>query len=130
VTKSQWSTLHQTPGHSASDFADAADPDQDGIPNLMEYAMGTHPLEQNNAQVSMSHSTGAIAIQYPEVTTRSDVLLIPETCASLETSGWSTVSATTIETSGAKRIKEASLPTSDTKGFLWLRAVGEQVTDN
>ena len=130
VTKSQWSTLHQTPGRTASDFADAADPDQDGIPNLMEYAMGTHPLEQNTAQVSMSHSAGALAIQYPEVTTRSDVSLIPETSVSLETSGWSTVSATTIETPGAKRIKEASLPTSDTKGFLRLRAVGEQVTDN
>ena len=125
VTKSQWSTLHQTPGHSTTDFADAADPDQDGIPNLMEYAMGTHPLEQNTAQVSMSHSAGAIAIQYPEVTTRSDVSLIPETSASLETSGWSTVSATTIDTAGSKRMKEASLPTSNAKGFLRLRAVGE-----
>ncbi|MDA8736042.1 sulfatase [Opitutales bacterium] len=125
VTKSQWSTLHQTPGHSATDFADAADPDQDGIPNLMEYAMGTHPLEQNTAQVSMSHSAGAIAIQYPEVATRSDVSLIPETSASLETSGWSTVSATTIDTVGSKRMQEASLPTSNTKGFLRLRAVGE-----
>ena len=125
VTKSQWSTLHQTPGHSASDFADDEDPDQDGILNLMEYAMGTHPLEKNAAQVSMSHSAGAIAIQYPEVTTRSDVSLIPEASASLETSGWSTVSATTIDTVGAKRLKEASLPTSNAKGFLRLRAVGE-----
>lgn len=125
VTKSQWSTLHQTPGHSTTDFADAADPDQDGIPNLMEYAMGTHPLEQNTAQVSMSHSAGAIAIQYPEVLTRSDVSLIPETSASLETSGWSPVSATTIDTVGSKRMQEASLPTSNTKGFLRLRAVGE-----
>jgi hypothetical protein len=125
VTKSQWSTLHQTPGRSASDFADAADPDQDGIPNLMEYAMGTHPLEQNIAQVSMSHSAGAIAIQYPEVATRSDVSLIPETSASLETSGWSAFSATTTDTVGSKRMKEASLPTSSAKGFLRLRAVGE-----
>ena len=125
VTKSQWSTLHQTPGHRASDFADEEDPDQDGILNLMEYAMGTHPLEKNTAQVSMSHSTGAIAIQYPEVTTRSDVSLIAEASASLETSGWSTVSATTIDTVGAKRLKEASLPTSNAKGFLRLRAVVE-----
>lgn len=125
VTKSQWSTLHQTPGLSVSDFADAADPDQDGIPNLMEYAMGTHPLEQNTAQVSMSHSAGAIAIQYPEVTTRSDVSLIPETSVSLETSGWSAVSVTTIDTAGSKRMQEASLSTSNAKGFLRLRAVGE-----
>jgi arylsulfatase A-like enzyme len=125
VTKSQWSTLHQTPGRTASDFADAADPDQDGIPNLMEYAMGTHPLEQNITQVSMSHSAGAIAIQYPEVATRSDVSLIPETSASLGTSGWSAFSATTIDTVGSKRMKEASLPTSNAKGFLRLRAVGE-----
>ncbi len=125
VTKSQWSTLHQTPGHSATDFADAADPDQDGIPNLMEYAMGTHPLEPNTAQVSMNHSAGAIAIQYPEVTNRSDVLLIPETSASLETSEWSTVSAMTIDTAGSKHMKEASLPTSNAKGFLRLRIIEE-----
>ena len=125
VTKSHWSTLHQTPGHSASDFADAADPDQDGIPNLMEYAMGTHPLEQNTEQVSMSHSAGAIAIQYPEVATRSDVSLVPETSVSLEAPGWSTVSATTIDTVGSKRMQEASLPTSNGKAFLRLRALGE-----
>ena len=87
--------------------------------------MGTHPLEKNAAQVSMSHSAGAIAIQYPEVTTRSDVSLVPETSVSLETSGWSTVSATTIDTVGLKRMQEASLPTSNGKGFLRLRAVGE-----
>ena len=125
VTKSQWSTLHQTPGRSATDFADAGDPDQDGIPNLMEYAMGTHPLEQNTAQVSMSHSAGAIAIQYPVVKTRSDVSLIPETSASLETSEWSEVSAITIDITGSKRKREASLSTSVTKGFLRLRAVEE-----
>ena len=65
-------------GHSASDFADDEDPDQDGILNLMEYAMGTHPLEQNAAQVSINHSVGALAIQYPEVTTRSDVTWSPK----------------------------------------------------
>ena len=125
VTKSQWSTLHQTPGRSASDFADDEDPDHDGILNLMEYAMGTHPLEQNAAQVSMSYSAGAIAIQYPEVTSRSDVSLVPETSASLENPAWSTVSATTLDIAGSKRMQEASLPTSNAKGFLRLRAVGD-----
>ncbi|MCH2073770.1 MAG: hypothetical protein MK130_02750, partial [Puniceicoccaceae bacterium] len=105
--------------------ADDEDPDHDGILNLMEYAMGTHPLEQNAAQVSMSYSAGAIAIQYPEVTTRSDVSLVPETSASLEDPAWSTVSATTLDIAGSKRMQEASLPTSNAKGFLRLRAVGD-----
>ena len=125
VTKLEWATLYQTPGRSASDFDDDGDPDQDGIPNLMEYAMGTHPLEKNTTQVSMSHSGGAIAIQYPEVTSRSDVLLMPETSATLESNSWSPLSGITTDTLGAKLIKEVSLPTSNAKGFLRLRAVGE-----
>ena len=87
--------------------------------------MGTHPLEKNAAQVSMSHSAGALAIQYREVTTRSDVSLVPETSASLDNPLWSAVSATTIDTAGAKRLKEASLPTLGAKGFIRLRAVSE-----
>ena len=87
--------------------------------------MGTHPLEKNATQVSMSHSAGAIAIQYPEVATRSDVSLIPETSVLLEASVWSAVNATTIDTVGTKHMKEASLPTSDPEGFLRLRAAGE-----
>jgi len=125
VTKSQWITLHQTPGHTAADLVDTEDPDHDGIPNLLEYAMGTHPFEHNPAQVSMSDSAGAIAIQYPEVTTRGDVSLIPETSASLQTPAWSAVSTTTTNTVGAKRMQEASLTTAGGTGFLRLRAVEE-----
>ena len=87
--------------------------------------MGTHPLEKNDAQVLMNYSADAIAIQYPEVIARSGVSLVPETSASLENPAWSAVSATTIDTAGAKRLQEASLPTSNAKGFLRLRAVGE-----
>ena len=125
VTKSVWATLHQTPGHTTADLGDTKDPDQDGIPNLLEYAMGTHPFERNPAQVTMTRTTGAISLHYPQVSIRGDVSLIPEASASLEVPAWSTVSTTTTHTVGSKRMKEASLPTAGAAGFLRLRAVKE-----
>ena len=122
VTKSQWSTLHQTPGRSALELADAEDPDQDGISNLMEYAMGTHPFEPNESQVSMANSAGAIALQYPEVSARGDVSIIPETSVSMSSNSWAAVVSSTTDTVGSKSIKKATLPTSDARGFLRLRA--------
>jgi hypothetical protein len=122
VTKLQWATLHQTPGRSFSELADAEDPDQDGISNLMEYAMGTHPFEPNNNQVTMANSVGAIELQYPQVSARGDVSIIPETSVSINSNFWSAVSPSTIDTVGSKSIKKATLPTLDVRGFLRLRA--------
>jgi arylsulfatase A-like enzyme len=122
VTKSQWSTLHQSPGRSAPELADVEDPDHDGISNLMEYAMGTHPFEPNDSQVSMANSAGAIELQYPEVSARGDVSIIPETSVSMNSNSWSAVVSTTTDTVGSKSIKKATLPTSDARGFLRLRA--------
>ena len=125
VTKSQWASLHQSPGRSPSEFADTEDPDQDGIPNLMEYAMGTHPLEANNDQVSMADTAGAIELQYPEVSTRGDVSIIPETSVLMNSNSWSAITSTTTDAVGSKSIKKASLPTSGARGFLRLRVVEE-----
>ena len=122
VTKSQWATLHQTPGRSSSELADAEDPDQDGISNLMEYAMGTHPFEPNNNQVTMANSAGAIELQYPQVSARGDVSVIPETSVSINSNFWSAVSPSTTDTVGSKSIKKATLPTLNGRGFLRLRA--------
>ena len=122
VTKLQWSTLHLSPGRSFSELADAEDPDQDGIPNLMEYAMGTHPFEPNNNQVSMANSAGVIELQYPQISARGDVSIIPETSVSINSNFWSAVTSSTTDTVGLKSIKKATLPTLDVSGFLRIRA--------
>ncbi len=121
VTKSHWASLHQSPGRNPSEFADTEDPDQDGIINLMEYAMGTHPLKANNNQVSVFHTSGSIGLLYPQVSVRDDVTIVPETTGSLNTNSWSPVTSTVTDTIGSKTIKEASLTTSGASGFLRLR---------
>ena len=42
-----WQAVDWTAGDAEA--APDADPDQDGLPNLVEYALGTHPLEKDSA---------------------------------------------------------------------------------
>lgn len=46
----QWRTVHFGPIGNSGDAADSADPDHDGLPNLMEYAFGFDPRVDNSAQ--------------------------------------------------------------------------------
>jgi hypothetical protein len=42
-----WQAIYWTAGDAEA--APEADPDRDGLPNLVEYAAGTHPLEKDSA---------------------------------------------------------------------------------
>ncbi|MBC8190546.1 MAG: sulfatase-like hydrolase/transferase [Puniceicoccaceae bacterium] len=127
VTKTEWAARHFSPGRDMADLADEADPDLDGLQNLLEYALGTHPFEPNRENpVALSHAPGAISIQYPEVRGRSDVRLVPQSSPMLEPLPWSPAASTTTGTVGEKDMKEASINTDNTKGFLRLRAENAQ----
>ena len=70
----------------------------------------------------MANSAGAITLQYPQVSVRGDVSIIPETSASINSNFWSAVASSTTDTVGYKSIKKVTLPTLDVSGFLRLRA--------
>lgn len=123
ATKATWKSLHQSPGHSALDFADDGDPDEDGIPNLLEYAMGMHPLEYNSSfYPSITNTPEEVSIRYPQVLSRNDISLITESTSSLESPSWSPVSVVTQPLTEFKSMKEATMTKSGTKGFIRLRA--------
>ena len=57
----EWRRSYFDSPANAGDGANTADPDADGIPNLMEYALGTNPLVAN------TQATTAISAPYPNM---------------------------------------------------------------
>jgi hypothetical protein len=78
---------------NAGNAADAADPDRDGIPNLLEYAFGSDPsvAESASAQPTTSVSGNNLVISYYQATGATDVTFIVE--QSVDMLNWSTVTA-------------------------------------
>ena len=46
-----------------TDFSD--DPDGEGLPNGLEFALGSMPMEHNPASMTLSRSTGSMTLQHP-----------------------------------------------------------------
>ena len=122
-TKAEWRQWYWSPGRPNAELLDDADPDNDGMKNKLEYAMGTHPFEFDQNPVSMSEDSASISVTYAEVTGRTDVSLIPE--SSTELSGtWSSsgVTSSTQGSQGVKTLKDASIDKINAKGFLRIKA--------
>jgi hypothetical protein len=74
-----WLRANFTPAELAAPqtSGDAADPDQDHLPNLIEYALGLPPKTANPNPFTPSLSNGAFSITYPLSDTAADVSLTP-----------------------------------------------------
>ncbi len=64
---------------------DSANPDLDGLPNLMEYALGTSPRLLDGNQFVPSTSNGVFTVTYPLSKSAVDVSLTPEWSTNLVT---------------------------------------------
>jgi hypothetical protein len=60
---------------STSDAADSADPDHDGIPNLLEYATGSYPTVSNNLWFSATVTNNHASVTFSRAKDASDVTL-------------------------------------------------------
>ncbi|MGA0844896.1 MAG: lamin tail domain-containing protein [Luteolibacter sp.] len=113
-----WSSQLASPGRPdslpnfyqwSSDFELAAginspsdDPDRDGLSNLLEYAIGTSPLNKNLKPISsISSDTDGILIEFPIADGRDDLDFSIEMNQNLNADSWIRVHDTTfMETSG------------------------------
>jgi iduronate 2-sulfatase len=127
TTFSTWQSSHVEPGYPLGQFADAMDPDGDGLINLREYAHGTNPLSPS-AEPTWSEVTGTpgarfLSLVFPLVGSRTDVTTAAKTSSTL--SNWTTTGVTnaTIGQAANRTWRRSSIPMSGAppaKGFLRL----------
>ena len=104
------------------DNIDFADPDQDGRPNLVEYALGTDPRRPDLGGLAVTSSPETLTLTYQLDTSKSDISCLPET--SIDLRDWSRVGSTLVGTTGTLETRSVSIPASAAAGsrnYLRLR---------
>jgi hypothetical protein len=83
-----WQLTHfsQSDAANASIGGPSADPDRDGLPNLAEYALASHPLRSSSPALQISRDAQSIRLSFTRPANRSDVRFSVET--SLDGSSW------------------------------------------
>jgi subtilisin-like proprotein convertase family protein len=112
-----------------ADMTAAGDPDADGVPNLVEYAMGQNPkLAESSRGIVFQHAVASISLTYQVSKLHNDVTLIPEWSTALDGSQpWLThsISDALLVDHADHQLRRASLPIDphQPQRYLRLRAV-------
>ncbi len=104
-----------------STSGDDADPDEDGLPNLVEYAMGRSPISDVESYgVLYTETESGWVIDFPYNTAQVDVELEARLSTDLTTSSVATYTVTS--TDGDIEMRRVTVPESEEKAFLWFSA--------
>ena len=96
------------------------DPDQDKIPNLVEYALGLNPNSASASGLPVPVQVGNnLEFTYTENIQVEDILYVPETSSNL--SSWTPVAATQVSVVGDVRTMKVTLPVGSGDAFIRLR---------
>lgn len=101
---------------------DDADPDGDGLVNLVEYALGLSPLAFSPAP-AISRENGRFGIEYPVDSTASDVIVTPEWSSDLVTWQDNGLLVEIVAEDASGRTLRASVPAAPSPLFLRLRVM-------
>lgn len=126
-----WAVEHQLPAAPNPGGGPNDDPDLDGLPNLLEYALGLDPKlpEPTQPPAPVLTTTGdgrQLTLTFQKAAARSDVTLIVQTSPDLIT--WTTLPDTLVTTNNNLETRTATLPLpapadgNPGKQFLRLKA--------
>ncbi len=105
--------------------ADAADPDADGLPNLIEYATGTNPTAAGTSVITAGRNGNFLTLTYARIADTSLTYTVEGTS---DFATWTTVSTTNNPSTGAQNIAgqvtvedTTSIGTAPGRRFLRLK---------
>ena len=108
-----------------SSIAQTADPDGDGLANLVEYYLGLAPNARDADAIVAAKAGNTLSITYPRSLTASGITAQVEWSATLATDSWSTVGLTSeiIPSGGPGQVIKTSLALTpgDLKKFLRIK---------
>jgi autotransporter-associated beta strand protein len=111
---------------TGDDALDLADPDGDGIPNILERALGLSPVQADaTLPVILAPEGDAFAITYPVARGQTDLQVVPETAADLAPgSSWTAVTPVLVDGGGQSHdLYRAQIPSAAGSGYLRLRVI-------
>ncbi len=104
---------------NSGNAADSSDYDNDGIPNLLEYATGTNPTAANVGVVTLAKSGDFLTLSFPVI---SDASLTYSVQASNDLASFATATGTVSTTGGVRTYTDnVSLATPGVRRFLRLQ---------
>ena len=115
-----------TPANTGN-AADAADPDGDGISNLMEYALGSNPLTAGTSglpfsDIESSNGLNYMTITVPKNSAATDITYIVEVSGDMQTWNSGTTYTTTLQsTATVLRVRDNVAVSTAGQRFIRLR---------
>jgi hypothetical protein len=82
--RQNWRMAYFGASSNTGGAGDAADPDADGIPNLLEYATGSYPTAPNNLFLSVAITNNHLAVTFNRAAEATDVTLRVEAANTLK----------------------------------------------
>ena len=118
----QWRVTHFGVVEPAGIVADLQDPEADGLPNLLEYALGGDPLEADAGVVAprVALSAGRLALTFGRI---ADPALVYEVEATSDLATWGVVWSSTgvANTAGPVTVSDAAEGAEQPRRFMRLR---------
>ncbi len=87
----QFGAENLTPASQATLWGAQADPDGDGLGNLLEYAFQTLPTTANASPIQLSQASGRLVITFPRDPLHTDLTYSVEVSTTLAANAWTTI---------------------------------------
>ena len=119
----QWRLAHFTTSSNTGSAADAEDPDGDGVPNLVEYALGTNPTQPSAGVPAATVVTGHLVVSFHRIADPALTYTVQATATPGLPASWLAIWSSTgaANTDGSVSVSDPVQMSSQPLRFLRLR---------